>query len=163
MHGLGAIPVRFRDVEDHAFAEDAGVVDEDVEAAEGIEGGLDDALGAGEGSDGVVVGDGRPAGVADGVHDLIGGVVGAIPLARDGSAEVVDDDLGALGGEEERLAAADAPAGAGDDRDAALESGAPGVGHGASFMRVSCAVVARAGRPMGESRGGSMAMRSLLA
>ena len=38
-----------------------------------------------------------------------------------GAAEVVDDDLGALGGEQQRVLATDAAPGSGDDRDASLE------------------------------------------
>jgi len=36
--GDDGVPLFFAHVEDHAVAEDAGVVDEDVEAAEGVEG-----------------------------------------------------------------------------------------------------------------------------
>ena len=63
----------------------------------------------------VAVGDSLAAHGVDLVHDLLGrrdvapGAVGRAP-------EIVDDDLGALGGEQERVLAADAPACAGDDR-----------------------------------------------
>ena len=46
----------------------------------------------------------------------------ARPLAGERDAVVVDDDLGAVAGQLERVGAADAAAGAGDDRDAALET-----------------------------------------
>ena len=42
-------------------------------------------------------------------------------FAGDRAAEVVDDDLGAVVGEHDRLAAADAVAGSGDDRHLAVE------------------------------------------
>ena len=68
----------------------------------------------------VVAGDGLAAHRRDLVDDLLGrrrvgaGAVGA-------AAEVVDDDLGALAGEQQRVLPADAPAGPGDDGDPAVE------------------------------------------
>ena len=47
------------------------------------------------------------------------GRTGVGPLARVAAAEVVDDDLGAFAGEQQRVLAPDAAAGAGDDRDPA--------------------------------------------
>ena len=87
---------------------------------ERVDGGVDDALGAVEVGDVVVVGDRLAAAALDDVDDLVGGaLVGA--LAGHRAAEVVHDDLGALVGELDRLAAADAVAGAGDDGDLAVE------------------------------------------
>src|SRR5690606_38207777 len=56
---------------------------------------------------------------ADLVHHLLGGTLVG-PLARHRSAEIVDDDLGAVAGEQQRVLATDAPAGPRDDRDAPL-------------------------------------------
>ena len=77
-------------------------------------------FGALEVGDAVVVGDGLAAAALDDVDDLVGGrLVGT--LAGDRAAEVVDDDLGAVVGEHDRLAPPDAAAGTGDDRDLAVE------------------------------------------
>ena len=53
-------------------------------------------------------------------HDLARPGPSQAPSPAPRRAEVVDDDLGALAGELERVLAAQAAAGAGDDRDAAL-------------------------------------------
>ena len=69
-----AVPLLLGHVEDHAVAQDARVVHHDVDAAEVIERGLDDALPALHGGDRIVVGDGRaPAEGLDLADDLIGG------------------------------------------------------------------------------------------
>ena len=81
---------------------------------------LDDVLRALEVGDAVVVGDRFAAAALDDVDDLVGGaLVGA--FAGDRAAEVVDDDLGAVVGEQDRLAAADTVARSGDDRHLAVE------------------------------------------
>jgi len=70
--------------------------------------------------DAVVVGDGFAAALLDDVDDLVGGaLVGS--FAGDGATEVVDDHLGPVVGEHDRLAAANAVAGTGDDGDFAVE------------------------------------------
>ena len=53
-------------------AQDAGVVHQDVDLAERVDGGLADVLAAGDGRDRVVVRDGLSAGRLDLLHDLIG-------------------------------------------------------------------------------------------
>ena len=61
------------------------------------------------------------AGRGDLVDDLLGrALVGA--LAGGLAAEVVDDDRGTLGREQQRLGAPDPAPGAGDDRDLAVEA-----------------------------------------
>ena len=106
--------------EHHLVAQDAGVVDQHVEAAERIERGADDVLGSLEVGHAVVVGNGLAAALGDDVDDLVGrSLVGT--LAGHGSAEIVDDDLGAVVGELHRLAATDAVARSGDDRHLAVE------------------------------------------
>ena len=69
---------------------DAGVVDEDVELAVVLDGGVDDGLRVGGLGDVALDGDGFAAGLGDGVDDVVGtGFVGG----------VVDDDGGACGSE----------------------------------------------------------------
>ena len=109
-----------RHVLERRVAQDAGVVDDDVDLAEGVDGRLHDrraALGRG---DAVVVGDGLAAGRLDLVDDLLGGRLGAAG-AVGGAAEVVDDDERAPLGEVEGVRPAEAAAGARDDRHLAVE------------------------------------------
>ena len=119
--GEDDVPLLFRHVEDHLVAQDAGVVDDDVEPAEGVERLLHHAVAGLEVGDVVVVGDGVAAHLLDFVDDLVGRALLAAGAGR-GAAEVVDDDARALGRERQALAAADAAAAAGDDRDLAFES-----------------------------------------
>src|SRR5690606_17093010 len=97
-----------------------GAVDEDVDAAEGLYGA------GGEGGDGRVVagvggdGEGLSAGRADG-----GGGLVEVGLLAGG-----EDDAGAGGGERLGRGAPDAPAGAGDEGDLAVEAEVEGSGHG---------------------------------
>src|SRR5690606_13708152 len=73
------------------------------------------------------VGDRLAALGADDVDHLLGrGLV--VPLAVDAAAQVVDDDLGALAGREDRRFAPDAASAAGDQYDPAVEQA-----HVASF------------------------------
>src|SRR5439155_6659457 len=81
---------------------------------------LDDALAALRRRDRVVVGHRLATGLLDLVDDLLRSGVAAA-LAVDGPAEVVDDDLGATARQVEGVGAAQAAAGAGDDRDPAVE------------------------------------------
>ena len=116
------VPLLLRHRHEHAVAQDAGVVDQHVEVAEGVDRGADQRLAAVPARDVVVRRDGLAAGGAD----LLGG------LLRD-LAEVVDDDLGALGREQARVLAPEAAAGAGDDRDPAVEC--PHAGHRSGSYR----------------------------
>ena len=104
------VPLLLGHRHEHAVAQDAGVVDEHVEAPEGVDRRAHQRLAAGPAGDVVVRRDGFAAGGADLLGRLLGDVT-----------EVVDDDLGALGGEEARVLATEAPAGARDDRDPAVE------------------------------------------
>ena len=101
-------------------AQDAGVVDEDVDAAPLFHGAahhVGDALFVG---DAAGRGHGFAAGRLDLGDDLVGGFRRAArTVAR--AAEIVDDDLGAARGERQRMRATEAIAGAGDDGDAVLE------------------------------------------
>ena len=106
------VEVFFGDGLDGRELVDAGVVDEDVEAAEVLDGGVDDALGLGGLGDVAADGDGLAAGGGDGGDDGVGaGLAGG----------VVDDDGGAFGGERFGDGGADALGCAGDDCDFACE------------------------------------------
>ena len=115
--------VRFRlgHVDQHAVAQNAGVVHQHVELAELRDRLLDHLLGTGEVADVVAVGDRLATHLLDLVHDLFGrrlvatGAVGVAP-------EVIDDNLGAFRGKQQRMLPADASPGTRDDRNASLES-----------------------------------------
>ena len=131
MHADDGVEVVLAHREDHAVAQDAGVVDDDVEPAEGLDRLVDDALCAVEVGDVVVVGHGLAPTAADDLGDLLGGpLVG--PLAGDRAAQVVDDDLRAFCGELERLTPADTVPGPGDDRHLAVENPVVGNAHRSS-------------------------------
>ena len=113
------VPLLLGHVHEHAVAQDAGVVDEHVEAAERLDGGVDEALGALPVGDVVAVGDGLAAHRLDLVDDVLrraGRLTRAVHLA----AEVVHHDLGPVRRQHQRVLAADAPARAGHDRDSSL-------------------------------------------
>ena len=84
VHGEDLVPVLFRDVVEGAVAQDAGVGDDDVDLAEGVERGLDDRLAAFVGVDAVGVGDGFAAGGLDLVDDLVGHLAAGRCLRRRG-------------------------------------------------------------------------------
>ena len=109
------VPVLLAHVEDHAVAQDAGVVDDDVELAEVIDRAIDDALGGLEVGDALEVGDCFAARRAD-FLDHVFGRRARLPGAVEVSAEVIDDDLGAVLRQQQRFFASDTAAGAGDNR-----------------------------------------------
>ena len=116
------VPLAFGHVHQHAVAEDSGVVDQDVEAAEVVDRLCDHPFRAGEVGHVLVVRGSLAPGGSDLVDDLLRGRC-VVTLAGELAAEVVDDHRRARGGERERVRAADAAAGAGDDRDLAREVG----------------------------------------
>ena len=118
--GDDRVPLGLFHVEGHAVAEDPGVVDEDVQIAERLDGLIDHVLGALEVCDVVEVRRGFAAHRLDLVDDLRRGTV-VLTRAVVFAAEVVDDDLRALAREFERVAAADTPPGSGDDRNFSIQ------------------------------------------
>ena len=112
------VPLVLLHVHEHAVAEDPGVVDEDVEAAEALDRRLHHAFGAGEVGDVLAVRDRLAAERLDLADDVVRRPF-ARALAGERRAEVVDDDLRAGARERERVLAADPAPGAGDDRDLA--------------------------------------------
>ena len=118
--GDDRVPLLLGHVDDHPVAQDAGVVDEDVEIAERLDRAVDQALRTLPVGDVVAVDDRFAADGFDLVDNLLrrrdvgaGAVVGA--------AEVVDDDAGAFAGEEQRMLSSDSTACAGDDCNSAVK------------------------------------------
>src|SRR5207244_13099202 len=120
-----AVPVGVGELHDVGAAGDAGVVHEHVDAAQGLHDAHHHLIDGGDVPD--IGGDGHAlaAGRADGGGGLLGG----------GLVDVDGGDVGPGPGEGERGGVADALAGAGDERDAALQchSGFPP----AAFQRFS--------------------------
>ncbi|MCY1304617.1 hypothetical protein D9M70_543760 [compost metagenome] len=110
VHAHDVVPVRLGQADEHAVAADAGVVDQHVHLAEGRDRGIDDALRGSQLRDVVIAGQSAAAGGADFRADRLG------RLAPD----VVDDHVGALGAEGQRIGAAEPAAGAGDDDGASV-------------------------------------------
>jgi hypothetical protein len=125
------VPLRLAHGEQHAVAEDAGVVHDDVEAAEDVDGLADDALAALPRADVVGVGDCRATGGDDLIDHLLGRA-GVATAAVPGAAEVVDDHVGAVSRQHQCVLAAEAAAGPGDDGDAPVTH--PGGGKVARHM-----------------------------
>src|ERR1700736_1661618 len=110
------VEVLLAHVEDHAVAQDSGVVDHDVELAEVVQRALDDALGGLEIADALEVGARFAAEAADFFDPFLrrrARLAGPVEVA----AEIVDHDLGSLPGQQQRFFAADTASGARDDRD----------------------------------------------
>lgn len=109
------IPFVFGHIEQGSIAEDPGVIDQDIEASEVVDGGIDEGLSDGEGADGIGVGDGLTAGLSDFFDDGVGGLAG--PGTFFGAAGIIDDDFGTLGGEHQGVFTAETGSSAGDDGD----------------------------------------------
>ena len=116
-----AVPFVLGHVEDHAVAQDSRGVGQDVQPAEVVDGRLDYLARGVELGDRVVVGDRPAAGLDYVIYGLVGGSGGRAG-AVDGATDVVDNDRGALLGEQPGACGADASAGARDNRYPALKS-----------------------------------------
>src|ERR1700735_5654135 len=114
VHADRAGPVLERLLLEREEAQNARVVDDDVQRAERIERGTDQASGAIPVGDIVVIGNRFAAGRLD----LRGDGRGSLPIGA--AAEIVDDDVRAFGGEAERIFPPQAARGAGDDDHAAV-------------------------------------------
>ena len=107
------VPFLFRHFMENDVAQDAGVVNHDVQPTELVDGLGDHRLAGGEIGDTAEIGLGFAAGVADFLDDFQRRLlVGA--LAGGGAAQIVDDHFGAIGRHHNRHIAADATAGTGD-------------------------------------------------
>ncbi len=117
VHAVDEIPIFRRDFLERRVAEDARVVDDDVDLAERVHRGLDDLAAV---LDGVVVGDRFAARVFDLFDDRVGRAR-AFARAVVLSAEIVDDDLRAARREQKRVRLPEPIARARDDDDTPIE------------------------------------------
>ena len=114
------VPILLRGLEQRAIAQDAGVVHQDVDAAEGIDGGGDDRRRGRRLADRLQARHRLAAGGADlGDHALGVGAAATHTVAID--TGVVHHHAGAFAGEQQRVLAPDAVASSGDDRNLAVE------------------------------------------
>jgi len=100
--GVDEVPVLLGHLDEGLVTEDTSVVDDDVHALVGVESSLDDLISE---LDGVVVGDGLSSGLLDLLNDQVSGAGGG-SLTRVGSSEVVHDDLGTAGGQQQSVSLA---------------------------------------------------------
>ena len=100
-------------------AQYTSIVYDDIEATEVIEGGLYEFARLFHIRDIRAICNGFAATGADFLDDPFGRAL-TVALAREGDAEIVHDDLRTGGRESQRVSAADSPAGARDDDDAAV-------------------------------------------
>ncbi|MOA20137.1 hypothetical protein D3C78_1405620 [compost metagenome] len=105
------VPLLVGHLLDHVVPGVAGVVDDDVDAAEAFHRGLDEAVGEVRSGDAAHAGDGFAAGGADFRDHFLGG----------SGVQVVDHDFRAIGGQLQGDLTADAAAGAGYQGDFAFE------------------------------------------
>ncbi len=113
VHGDDHVPVLLAHLVEDDVAQDAGDVDDTVDAAERVDGLLDHALSRLVVGDAVAIDHGLATGGGDFVADLLrrGRVAGTSAIDR--SAQIVDHHLGALFGGELRHLRANATASAG--------------------------------------------------
>jgi predicted exporter len=128
VHGAGQVdrqhlgPVLLRHLHEGHVAQDAGVVDDDVELAEGFLRLGDDLLGAFPGVHAVVVGHGLTARRLDLVDDLVGRCAATAAGAVHRATEIVDHHLGTTFGQQERVGSAQATPCTRDDCDSVVET-----------------------------------------
>ena len=121
VHGDDGVELVLAGVGEHPVAHDARVVHQDVEPAERVDRGLDEALGLRPVGDVGAAGDGFATGSGDLVDDTLRGAAAARRRAVEADADVVDHDARALGGERQRMRAPDAAARTRHDDHAAVE------------------------------------------
>ena len=101
------VPLLLGHVDEHPVAQDAGVVDEDVEVAEGLDRAVDQPLRALPVGDVVAVDDCLATERLDLLDDVLRRCeIGTRAVV--GAAEVVDDETGTFAGEQQRVLAPDA-------------------------------------------------------
>ena len=73
VHFYYGVPFLRAHVENHPVSEDAGIVDQDIKSAKGVNGGLDDVLTAFSSSYGIIVGDRFTTCILNLIHHEVSG------------------------------------------------------------------------------------------
>ena len=120
VHGDHRVPLTLGHVDDHPVAQDPRVVDEDVQVAVRVDGLPDEPFRAVPIGDVLAIHDGVTAHGLDLFDDLHRGTR-VTAFAVHVAAEVVDHDLGAFGGEQQRVLTAETARRTGDDRNPSVE------------------------------------------
>ncbi len=121
MHADHGVPLVLGHIGEAAVAQDAGIVHEHMQVAEAADRELDQLGGLPPVADIMTADFGLAAAGDDLLCHMLGRCqIGAIALQI--SAEVVDDNAGAGGGECQRMGAPETAAGAGDDGDTSVEA-----------------------------------------
>jgi hypothetical protein len=111
----------FAGVGEHSVADDACVVHQNVEAAEGVDGGRDEAFGLLPVGDVRATGDGFTTRGGDFVDNALRGTAAACRRTVKTDADVVDHDARPFGGEGQRVRASDTTTGPRHDDHTAVE------------------------------------------
>jgi|GEM_PF-3850608 len=123
MYPVDQVPIGILHLVEALVAQDAGVVHHHIDTTESFQRVLHDLLAVG---DRVVVGHCRTAGLADLLDHQIGRrAAGAFTLSA--AAQIIDQHLGTMTGEQQRMGAAEAATGAGHYYNLVFEADA--VGH----------------------------------
>jgi hypothetical protein len=120
VHGDHCIPLRLGHIEDHAISQDAGHVDNDVDAAKLFHRLVDHLLGLVIFRDVAIVSHSMTARGLDFINDLLRGR-GILPLACERNTQVVDDDRCTFACQRHCHAAPDPSPGARDERCLAIQ------------------------------------------
>src|SRR5262249_38046569 len=121
VHGDDGVELLLAGVGHHPVAHDAGVVHQDVESTEAVDGGLHEGGRCVPVRDVGSVGAGFATGRGDFVAHALCGAAAASGRAVQTHPDVVDDDAGAFGREGQRVRASDTAARSGDDDDTAVD------------------------------------------
>ena len=121
VHGGDSVELLFTCVGEHAVADDARVVDQNVEVAERVDRGLDEPLGLRPVGDVRPTGDRLASGGGDFVDDALRGAAATGGRSVQPDTDVVDHHARTLGGERQRMCPSDTATGARHDDHTAVE------------------------------------------
>ena len=121
VHSDDGVELLLTGIGDHPVAHDAGVIDQDVESAEGIDGGLDQPGRLVPISYIRATGDGFPTGRDDFVNNALRRATTTGGRSVQSDADVVDHYSRALSSEGQRMRTPDSATGAGNDDNSTVE------------------------------------------
>ena len=119
VHTNHRVPLLLAHVGEHPVAQKSGVVDQNIQTAKGIDGGVDQVLGTVPVGDIITIGDGFATGSLDLLDHFLSGAGASRSIQA--HTDVIDDHPGAFGRERQRVRTSDAPACTGNDDDPTVE------------------------------------------